>query len=503
MIVCEVILLAALVSNLCYLFHRDILYHTDIARDLMILEEMVDEHKLSLIGARSSIPGVFHGPAWYYLNLPVFYFSDGNPIATGWFWLFLSVSAAVAFYCLSAKILGKKAALLATTLVISLKMALPIGLGQQSGAFFLIFVYFYFVWRYLQQRRWWQLVLAMLTVGMIIQFQMAFGGPMLILTGVYLIYEIFKSKKYGHLGCLVALLIPLSTFIFFDYRHDFLQTRSVWRYFTSGENGGENFSIWAYLQQRWWAVTDCFKLIKSEQRWIMIGTSVLTWASLIYSKWQIKHESKSVQSAWRLSVIMIIGFWLVTLPFKGSIWWFYYESLLPPLAIWVAYAVVKLRYWWWYFLLIMMMSVSVITEWKWNEFYFSGGATDHEFYWSFYQHLVADIQKNAAGSDYSYYVFTMDRYGYQAKYALSYALKKEHMEKHVHEKLPVTYLVIGRNDWGDDYVQAWKIGDVKIEREADEKWEYNSGYKVERYNLTEEERQVKSNPNLIKGLEMR
>ncbi len=500
---CGLILLGALISNLRYLCRGDLLYHTDIARDFLILEEMVDEKKLSLIGARSSIPGVFHGPAWYYLNLPVFYLNAGNPAATGWFWLVLCIAAAVGFYFCGARIFGKRVAFLALTLLVSLKAALPIGLGQQSGALFLSFIYFYLLWLYLQEKKWWQLALAVLIIGMIIQFQMAFGGPMLLTTGLYLIYKIWKNKNYAHLWCFVCLLIPLSTFIVFDLKHQFLQTQSVWHYFVGGDNGGAGFSIQAYLKQRMWAIVDCFKLVNTQQWWIMLSTSAASGLAFFYAYTMAKKESSAVSLAGKLSAIMIGSFWLITLPFKGSIWSFYYESLLPIFIIWIAYAIIKMKKKWIMIALMVIMLVNVNGVWRWDNIYFNGEVTDHETHWAFYKRLSDDIQKNAAEEDFSYYVFTMDRYGYQVKYAMSYMLKKTGQQKHVHEKLPTTYLIIGRNDWGETYIRDWQLNDVKIGRTADKEWQYNSGYKVKRYNLSDKEQLVEANPNLIKGLEMR
>ncbi len=68
----------------------DIIFHTDIARDFLLMEDVVKNKPITLIGPRSGgIPGVFHGPLWTYLNLPSFIIGGGNPAIVSWFWVIL------------------------------------------------------------------------------------------------------------------------------------------------------------------------------------------------------------------------------------------------------------------------------------------------------------------------------------------------------------------------------------------------------------------------------
>ena len=47
---------------------------------------MNDKHKLTLIGGRSSLPGLFHGPLYYWLGWPFFLLAGGNPLGVAVFW---------------------------------------------------------------------------------------------------------------------------------------------------------------------------------------------------------------------------------------------------------------------------------------------------------------------------------------------------------------------------------------------------------------------------------
>ena len=91
-----------------YLLKGDILFHVDIARDFLVLEEIVFLKKLTLIGARSGgIPGLFHGPLWFYLNLPAFLIGKGNPLFVGLFWIILFALSLIIIYNIAKKVFDK------------------------------------------------------------------------------------------------------------------------------------------------------------------------------------------------------------------------------------------------------------------------------------------------------------------------------------------------------------------------------------------------------------
>ena len=95
------VLIALVVIMSSYLWYDDVLIHTDVARDLLVVREMVENKQITLIGPRSSIPGVFHGPLWYYIYLIPFILTHGNPVLMGWFWFTVVLFAAILFLFIS------------------------------------------------------------------------------------------------------------------------------------------------------------------------------------------------------------------------------------------------------------------------------------------------------------------------------------------------------------------------------------------------------------------
>src|SRR5579863_1660833 len=112
---CVAIILYGIYLFSLHLFLGDLLFHTDIARDFLLIQDIAINHKLTLIGPRAGgIPGTFLGPAWLYLNVPAFLLGNGNPIVVGYFWLLLVLTGFGVVFYITKKIYNYEVAVLAT-----------------------------------------------------------------------------------------------------------------------------------------------------------------------------------------------------------------------------------------------------------------------------------------------------------------------------------------------------------------------------------------------------
>ena len=50
----------------------------DQGRDLLAVQDIVENKNLTLIGPTTGLPGIFYGPWWYYFLAPIFFISQGN-----------------------------------------------------------------------------------------------------------------------------------------------------------------------------------------------------------------------------------------------------------------------------------------------------------------------------------------------------------------------------------------------------------------------------------------
>src|SRR5947209_19258637 len=76
------LLLFAFLLRSKMLLNGDFYYLLDQSRDMLLAQNIVIGHKLTLIGARTGLGGLFHGALWIYMIVPFFIIAKGNPFLT-------------------------------------------------------------------------------------------------------------------------------------------------------------------------------------------------------------------------------------------------------------------------------------------------------------------------------------------------------------------------------------------------------------------------------------
>jgi len=145
-IFCLFIILISLFFASWFAIHGDIVFHTDIARDFLLMEDVVRNKPITLIGPRSGgIPGVFHGPLWTYLNVPAFILGNGNPAIVGWFWVLLFTINILIVYKVGSKIFSKETGLIAAALTSIISAFSVPGYFNPFGAVMFAPLFFYYL----------------------------------------------------------------------------------------------------------------------------------------------------------------------------------------------------------------------------------------------------------------------------------------------------------------------------------------------------------------------
>jgi len=494
-----------------WMLHGNILFHTDIARDFLLMEDIVVNKNLTLIGPRSgAIPGVFHGPLWLYLNLPSFLVGHGNPVVVGWFWIILSIASLLIIYYAGKKLFGYKTGLLSAILLSVTQVSAIKSLFNPYGALILAPLFFYLFANYLKKEKVILLILSMLILGLIIQFQMAFGVPLLILSSLFLIYFLIRKRKLIHLLSLSILVIPLSTYVVFDLRHNFLQSQSVINYLTGVESHGKiDLGFWKTVSMR---LEELFSgglgMLTTQQTWLNILV-VFIFGLLL---WEIfKKKKLNVSSPYVLFGYFYFGFWMITLLFKGPIWTYYFWPFLPLIILIFCSAVNIINKHLFYITFIIIFAINFQAAVNEIQSYNSDYLAHGESSWLF-NYNVAKSVYNEAKEDFGYFIFTPDLYGYYPRYAMNYAQKLyPNIKAYPFEKKKLTYLLIapppsyGKDPnslWYQKNVnsESWKNSDIKINKLPESVMQYSNGFKVEKYFLSQEEIKIGANPYLINTL---
>lgn len=490
-LVCVGLVLFFLSFAFYYQRHGDMFFYTDIGRDMLILQDLSIK-KISFIGARTSLMGVFHGPAWEYLNLPAFLLTKGDPLLMGWYWVLLSLLFLLSVYVVTRKLFDANAGLIAAVLMSINMIVLHPYFTNPIGSLFCLPLFLFCMVRYVQTGKVGYLIAHLLIGGLIVQFEMMIGGPMLLLSFILCMVQWRKTKHYAHVISSLSLLLPLSTFILFDLRHNFLQLGSLLDYATGkADPFPAHREIFILLLQRFEIATRTAMGVFPLGRFEVFNTLIV----IIFASVFLQRNAKKLKQYAIYSIFgfYYIGYFLLSFVLKDTLLFHYYYPLcvLPVIVFAGLYNYLDKRVLVFIFAVILVSGYKVGVENVWDT---NGVINDSGNSWKTLR-TVGSIPFQGDEVDVGYFVYAPDVYAYQQKYAVSYA-STLYPGKTVHpfEKRPVTYLVIARASEGKKEVSStdWKAEKLHISSKhlPDAVYSLESGYRVEKYIFTPEEIKV-------------
>lgn len=476
-----------------YVLHSDIVFHTDIARDFVFMHEIVTNQDLVLIGPRvGGISGMFHGPAWLYLNLPAFIIGQGNPVIVGWWWVILELLFLVSVYVVTSKLFNKNTALLTTALTSTTSALGTSQFFNPSGAEIIFPIFFYLFWVYLTKHSFRHLVIALVLVGFMVQFQFAFGIPILLLSLLLFFAKVIRQSRWKDLLALAFLLLPFSTYLIFELRHDFLQLRSALAYFR-GDGPMLALPFSAILQNRLYNVFFGIGIVSAGA---IVAKSIVCSIFLvtIFLGLRSRHYSK----LFAYYLYFYVGYWVLSLFIKEEIKDYYFGPLVHLNFIMFASILnfVKKEF------VLAVAAIIVLlntNQAKITAYTTSSYTGNHESSWQ-YNYQLAQHIVDQAPAEFSYYVMDTDVFGYSIKYAMLYALKEsDKLGNKGDKKSETTYLIIGDKDALQQYVDLrwWKEDQLKITSEPVNTEVFRGLHTIQEYKLSSEEINTPLDPNII------
>lgn len=470
----------------------DVYYNEDIARDLLLIENTVTKQPITLIGPRTlGVTGFFHGPLWLYVNLPAYLIGHGNPLAMGVFWIFLYVVYLGIVYYSARKLFDPTVALFSTLLLSSISYTYIF--NNTFGALLLFPLYFYYFIEYIKTVRLKFLAIAFFIIGLIIQFELAFGIPIFITSLLYLFYFLIRKKRLHHLLSLSIILIPLSTYIIFDLRHNFIQMHSLLNYISPQNVSTAPALSLSFLYQRLQVITGSSLQFLNHNSILL---NILFLGLSIYTIYAIMKRKNSQYARIFISfLVLYVGFWIVTLLFKDGMWLWYYYEFTPVIVILFcsAYRLIN-RY---IFLALFLIFYIVGMQGEFNQYASNKNSFigKDAYSWQLYNNVAQKVYADAP-KEFGYYIYEHDELGYRTRYAMHYFQKDYSKIGSENIKQDTTYLLINsgaNNNW-------WKENRVHLEKNPTKKFILNDIYKIEKYKLNKKEISIPSDPTLIDNL---
>ncbi len=500
--VVEGILILGIVFNIFamsfFALHKDVNFISDVSRDFLLYQE-IDVKKIVLIGPRSSTEGIFHGPLWLYLNYPSYLLGHGDPVVVGYFWLFLGVAFLGCGYFVANKLFGKTAALVYVLLLSGNMIFLTSGMFNPHGALFLMPFFFLTIFLYQKLQKWWYLAIHIFLAGLIIQFQMAVGIPLLLLSGAFVLFSVWKSKKYLHL-LLFAILIPtLSTFFIFELRHGFTMTKSILHYASPEGSNGQIFDYAYMIYDRIDRLLQAY--FGQGMTAPIVGFVFAIVAILTYI--EIKTNPKT-RSTYLLILYYYVGYVALTFVNKGPVLEHQFFPILALTDLWLASLVVtKHKYLFAGLItLIFLFNFNYAREYLKKSQDFVGKDISS---WRFLSQVAEDISKRQNGKDFGYFVYSPDAFAYQPRYAMIYNFKKLGANAKEYVKEPVTYIISAPDASHNPFVnrEGWIREKTFINAKPVWSKDYLNGYLIEEFKLKGKNLETPHDRNIELGIHFR
>lgn len=481
-----------------YLRHGDLGFSTDVARDFLLYQE-VDQKKIILIGPRSSTSGIFHGPLWIYLNYPAYLIGNGNPLVVEQFWIILSILFIGSGFFVAKKLFGNLPAFVYMLLLSGNMIFQSRSLFNPHGALFLVPVFFLTIVYYQKYLKLWLLVLHLIITALIIQFQMAVGIPLVILSGFYTLLLIIKNKKYVHLIAFLVIPVFLLNFFIFEARHNFNMTRSILNYAGPKTDDGIVFNYLSQIDNRLERLTD-LQLLNGAPGYLM---GLLFAFTLVFTYLKVKQDNKQ-KTVYFLFLYYFLGYTFLTFVNKGIVLNHQFFPMFAITNLWFAsFASLKNRK-----LYLLLLTIIVLFIYRSYDG-FTTQAKDNVIgidlgSWKLLHEMGRDIASTAP-QEFGYFVYAPDAFAYQQRYAMIYSFKEAGKKAFEFEKKPATFIIASPAPPDKPYLNYhWWLSDrVNIKKDSEYEDGYPGGYLVQRYNLNNDEIKVPYEPTINVGIHFR
>lgn len=474
--------------------HGDINFISDVARDMFLFEEILQK-KLTLIGPRASVGGLFHGPLWSYLTLPGFIIGKGNPVVVGWYWIGLITLTLFAWYQVMKRLFGRPSAILGVLFTSLYFVFHSNSLFNPDGAMFLIPIFYFMVVRYGETVKLSYLVWALLLLGANIQFQMAIGVPFLILMFPLTAFIALKNKKPFHLLIFALIPVLLSNFILFDFRHEHILIKNALRHLGTHDSASTISSLFwdrvMYLYSR-------IEFLRFGPPNGQIYSMLLFVVFLIIQLIQNIHRNKYL-----LFLYFFLGYFGLSLLNRYNLLTHYVSPLIPFLfLIFCSFATSKYAKTF-YILFACIYGLNIIGAYNYIQSLNRFIGYD-QYSWKAMYEATFTLVKNEP-EEFGYFVYAPDIVGYGPRYAMQYANKMNGNKGTAFEKKPITYLFIEPAARNNSFTSKdkWKRDQIHITSTPTLTKSFYCGYSYERHILTDEEQKQSFDPGVNPGLHYR
>lgn len=474
----------------------DFYFLSDQARDMLLVKDIVVDHNLTLIGGRTGLGGVFHGPLYLYFLTPFFFLSEGNPFLTLVpASLLISIATVAAAFIVVRKLFSILTAFIFSLLIAVNPVQLDASFFTSNAQFMpLVFVlYLYALLMYLRGKENY-LVLSALLIGIGIHFESAFAIVLIPLTilGIFIKGKIPKPKVIA--GSILVFALAVSNFLLFELRNKFLMTNSILNLFKGQEEpirGYEQFSDFNFLllNRLSFLVDYLANSLPSYSIPLLSLIAIGAVGIIFYLRNRQSGLNYKKELIFLVSIPFVVyGFYLL---YPFPLWPHYIWSLIISAALLVAIALSELTN----FrqgkpvLLILLIAILIPSALYLSDKYpdLKKPAIEDDSSYRLQLKVVEDIFSDAGNNKFGYFQYSSSTFTYSMDY-LMWWLDVNYPANATNQKERITYLIMFKELSGDRKAhEFWKSNVVKISSQPTSRNQYKEGIVVEKYLLSDNE----------------
>jgi hypothetical protein len=221
-----------------YLFPDNLFFGPEQGRDFKVIRDIVLSHKFTLIGSKTDIAGVFHGPIFYYLAAIPFFLYHGDPYAVVLFLIAIQSLTVFVIYLLALELTGNRRSAFISTILFTVSygaVSYSRWLSNPPLTIPLSALFMLFLLRFLKGRKR-SLIGAAITFGLMGQAEFI-NYVLAGVTGIVIAIRYYKKiiiqpKVFLFFSFCIALIFSIGNFVLFDVRHEFLILKSIFSLLT-------------------------------------------------------------------------------------------------------------------------------------------------------------------------------------------------------------------------------------------------------------------------------
>src|SRR3989344_2801701 len=449
----------------------------DVGRDMLAVENIVVNHKITLIGQTTGVGGIFYGPWWYLILIFPFFIFSGNQQGIAFFMSVIGIATIFLSYVVGKKIGGVFLGIFfsafisfSSLMILSSSQIWNPNLIPFFSVLVLLVLHSLFLDSKYEIYRLRNFLLLGLFLGLIIDMEIVFGVLFLIGICVSLIFIFRKKLTIKRMTIfLLGLLFIFSPRIIFDIRHNFLMTKAFANAFDNGLISSNHSSVFDLFFNKLCSLFDLWSDTLTGQSSI-VGFVLIIF--ILFSLIFFYKKIENTQKKFLQTIIIIIAIFLIGITFFKQAIWPHYLIGLPVFYILLVSIIINvvrifLKKSWFIIIFSVLLWINLnpmqVLD-KINKPLWEGNS-------AVYRNQVAVIDyiyNDAKGKDFKYIVYTPPIHDFKYKYFFSGYEKNKYGYPPVEKKGKLFYLILEPDYELPTRLKNWlrnREGDGTIQKE--------------------------------------